>query len=175
MITFKAKITLEDLKLKVACDEGLALFENWFGSEVEIEWSHMHELLCRIDPEIKEFTVWVIDSGLLPKFSFSKSNLRGTDLRWANLRGTDLRWANLRWADLRWADLRWADLQEANLRWADLRWADLREANIQEADLREADLRGADLRWADLRGADLRWANLTSAILPDNYKDLVIL
>ena len=96
----KIVLTLEDLKAKGACDEGLELFTNWFGDKAEIEWSPLHELLCRCDSDINNFTVWLIDVGLLPSFSLRRADLQGADLRRADLRGADLRRADLQEADL---------------------------------------------------------------------------
>ena len=141
----KIVLTLEDLKAKGACDEGLDLFAKWFGDKAEIEWNSMYELLCRCDTNITEFTVWLIGVGLLPSFSFYK------------------------------ADLRWANLTRANLTGANLQGADLQGADLQGADLTRAYLTRANLRWAYLQGADLRWAYLQGADLPDNYKDACIL
>lgn len=151
----KIVLTLEDLKSKGACENGLDLFTKWFGNKAEIEWSPMHELLCRCDSNIKDFTVWLIDMGLLPSFNFASSKLYGSYLRKAIL--TRL--------DLRYSDLRWSNLQVA----------DLSNANLFCADLRMADLYGANLYNANLYGTNLRGANLSGCRLPDNYKDVCIL
>ncbi len=153
-------LSLSELIVRDACDEGVALFEAIAGDADEIyieEWTPLHAVWIRV--VYPSFARWLEQDDLIPSASLS-----GADLRGADLRNAELYRADLRGADLRNAYLRDAYLRDACLIGADLRGANLRRANLHYASLRNANMRGADLRDACLIGADFSGADLLGAI-----------
>jgi uncharacterized protein YjbI with pentapeptide repeats len=129
-------LSIDDLRAKSACYEGLALFERIAARrgkrrKIRLAWSPLAYLwLESIHPG---FAGWLYRVALAPMPSFAGANLRGANLRGAILRGANLVAANLEGADLRRAGLVGASLVGANLT----------RANLARAYLAGADLGGA--------------------------------
>src|ERR1051325_2972963 len=153
-------ISRAELQEKLACDEGMALFESVLalcdpksrekGRIYIKEWTPLHDVWIRLS----RFSAWLEGRRIIPRAYLYGAYLYGVNLYGAYLYGADLYGANLYGADLGGANL-----GGANLRNADLGGANLRNADLGGADLRNADLGGANLRGAYLNGANLRNAD----------------
>ena len=174
------KITLEELKTPVACDD-VREFLSQSLAEMGLKefpahpegWTKIHQAVMLSHPVMRQWWGDAVAKGVIPAWSMAKAqlaqiNLVGADLGGANLDGANLTRAYLGGAYLWAADLRGADLTRANLGGANLDraylWAaDLGEANLTRANLGGANLEGANLTRADLTGAYLGGANLDRA------------
>ena len=109
---------LRNLKLKGACQKGLAIVDEVFEDlpdDFSWEWSEWTQGIILADPELRRFWGWAVSEGILPAWSMACANLSGADLLEADLRRADLRCADLSGANLGGANLAWADLTGAKL------------------------------------------------------------
>ena len=92
-------------------------------------------------------------------------DLEELDFRWGHAERTDLSGTNLRYANLSMANLTQVDLSGAHLQYAELTRAILIEANLFDTKLWHANMHAADLSGANLWGAELLNTNLVTASL----------
>ena len=109
--------------------------------------------------KIKNHEKWVnSNGGKGKKADFSRSDLKGLDLR-----GFNLKYANFMGADLSYTDLRKTDLTGANLQNADLSWANLQEGNLQQAELKYATFLRSNLKYTNFYDSKIQDASLDKA------------
>ena len=85
------KITIEMLRAKNACEDGLAWFADLFPDGLSVpEWTPMHQALLLGDSGGRKWWGWAVASGLLPAWAMQGWRLSGANLGWADLTGAYL-------------------------------------------------------------------------------------
>ena len=155
----KLTLTIEQLKARDACQEGVDAFRSTFGESATVDYTREAQIELMRGP-MGRWIGWAHAVGLVPWWNLSRANLSGTDLSRANLSGANLSGANLSGTDLSRANLYRANLAGANLSGANLYRANLYRANLAGDNLAGANLAGTDLYRANLSGTDLSGTDL---------------
>ena len=130
------KITIEMLKKKEACLEGIKEFEKIFGLETKLEWTKEKQIELFKTPLCK-YIMWAVNKGIIPLWSMAGANMAGANMAGADMTDADMARANMAGADMANANMARANMAGANMARANMAGADMTGAHRPENDMQK--------------------------------------